>query len=181
MKARLMLFCGALLAAMVGVGSDSYAANIDGYKKIKFGITQQALKKQHPCSIIFDKPDAAGIITAYCTDFSFNGSETYATFHLIDGKLLRISILAGDSYTDFMSVGKGLVGKYGKADTGAPQSVNAYEEGQVNEIKLTWDPGVLLAMHRSSGGNQMVSVIYSDARYVDLYQAAKQKLMGKDL
>jgi len=174
MKARVMLFCGALLAAMVGVGSDSYAANPDGYKNIKLGITQKELEKKHPCSLTFEKSDDAGRhIQAKCEDFPFNGSKTEAIFDLIDGKLLRIYFRGGDSLTDFESIAKNIVGKYGKATFDLTYDINSFAEGRRDEIEMIWHPGIILRMWRFPR-IQLVTVSYQDAKYEALRVAVRK-------
>lgn len=175
--ANLML---ALVTAF-GLTEAAFSKPLDGYKNVKFGINQLALQKIHPCRLTFGKPDAHGVATGTCYDLPFNGTKTSGIFFLIDNKLLRVGIEAGNSSANFLQVAKGLVAKYGKADAGTFfDAAQAYDEGKVNDLDMKWSDGVILSISRS-GQSETVMLIYSDASYDSIYTSKQQKSMAQDL
>ena len=169
------------VAVFMFLSAGGYA--VDGYKDIKFGISIDQLERLKVCNLSNDPTQSTQFLKVYvCPDFKFNSSKTYAGFHFVDGKLLRMGINLGTEKDEFITVLNALSEKYGKPTLTSPMSyIDEFVVGKRDKVDFGWDgETVILRMFRNDA-EKNVMVIYTSSSYDSEVMKLKTKSMKNDL
>jgi hypothetical protein len=156
------------LFILVGLFFAFSALGVDGYQDLKFGISYQQLSAKKKCSLIKDMSNSTSAMHVYsCTNFRMTSEKTIsAVFYFIDGKLLRIGLVVGDSAEDFAAYAGALSNKYGQPSRRpASLEISLFDQGKSESVDVGWDNDTVLLRQFRDGLDQFTMVIYSSPSY----------------
>lgn len=78
--------------AVLLLSSASSANAVDGYKNLKFGMTEAQVKASNICNFESGEKDSNGITTLTCFDFLYGNSNRIASAFIYKNKLYRFTI-----------------------------------------------------------------------------------------
>lgn len=170
----LMLKIGLLFVLILGFQP---AFAVDGYRDIKFGIDYKQLKKLNKCSLAIDPTQTTKQVKVYsCSDFKFGDQVVSALFYLIDGKLLRIALMIGDSSEDFLAYLDALSKKFGAASRRpASAELAAFDQGKSDLVDVAWDNNTVLLRQYREDSSQATFLIYTSPQYESALLKSKTK------
>ena len=149
------------------------ALAVDGYKNLKFGMSQEDVNNTNICTLSPQNLDVQGVEALGCTDLQFGGKSRMAVMAFMDNKLERVMVIQDAGSIEGLLAG--LSEKYG-----APSSVPSAEELQrVNatggsiEVKFDGDT-VIVRGTIAHDKSETVLLMYSTPDY-DEKLAQQQK------
>ncbi len=154
-----------LFLAMFFSSNISFA--VDGYQDIKFGITFDGLKQMKKCPLVLDSSTSTKYMKVYgCSNFKFGEKTVDGIFYFIDGKLLRVGFLVGDSTEDFLSFLDALTKKYGvpsrKADAAELQM---FDSGRSDSVDFAWDKNTVILRQNRDTNQILTLLLYNSPNY----------------
>lgn len=167
-----------LIAMLVSIS----ALALDGYREFKFGIDSKKLTSMKKCSVskLLSEDETAIYV---CTDLIVGGKKSAAGFYFLHDKLARVTIIVGNTESDFVTTLTALKEKYGPKYV-APNEleVQAFDIGRRSELYVEWEKeNVSLSIKREMIGAIIVQVTYSVNDYNSIYEKIKSKAIKNDL
>ena len=154
---------------------------VDGYKNLKFGMTNQQILESNICTL--QKYDSGQVGVEYygCEDFRFGGKSIEAGAFFIEGKFLRFAVVPS---TD-VAVGlvKGLIDKYGQASSSStPQEFQAIDTQPNREAFMAFDNNtVYLKLMSDENYIQSAILLYTSPSYDSLLLKNQKESVSNDL
>ena len=167
----------ALLAAMIPL--QSFA--VDGYKSLKFGMTEKEVLSEKICSLAAGPAGIPGFSMLGCTDLSIGGNQTEGTAYFINGKLQRFGIEL--PWNEVTTITKELNKKYGASSFASPRENWIAIDNEPNaSAVIAWDNrSIYILMETDAHMNKMAVLIYTDPSFDSQLGELRQAAIGDDL
>ena len=172
---RQWLFAVALLAFSAS------AMAVDGYKNLKFGMSEKDALSTKTCSFRKSHPDDKGVDTYFCTDFKAGGKRTNALILFIDGKLARFGF--NQSADDALAIMQAMKEKYGEPiDPPSTDQLRSLERVPNDSVDINFDNNtVTIRLTTDDNLNQSILILYSAADFDQKMVALKNAQISSDL
>ena len=170
-----------ILIAIVFSFIATQAFAIDGYKDLKFGITQKEVLASNLCSFESTNTGYDGVEGLGCSDFKFGNEITEAYALFINDQFLRFLIIPSVEVIEGLS--SGLVKKYGApSSSSTPKEFTAVDSSPNQEAFIAFDNNTIYLKIMSDETNlQSVILIYTSPRYDILLGQHQEKSLKNDL
>lgn len=150
---------------------------VDGYKQFKFGMSEGEVRATKVCNFI--RTDVQDL---ECSDFTFAGQRSVATFYFIDGKLLQVTFVLGEkSKAEMKLLILQLYKKYG-----AFKEISLAKESDEfgssdRDIAMGFDGNTVMLYIMRLPTRELAMLIYKSPQYEQEAQKQKAEALKKDL
>lgn len=158
------------------------AIAVDGYKDLKFGMSEKEIISTKTCSFRKIPTNEKGFDEYYCSNFKFGDKKTKAYLFFINGEFLRIGI--EQSPDDFESLFTSLTAKYGEPSSRPTKSdLDALQKipGSQAAVRFDKDTVYLLFTTDEDDMSQHLALVYTDPNYDTKYVALKNSVIKSDI
>lgn len=154
---------------------------VDGYKGLKFGITQEKVLASNLCNFSLMNTGQIGVTGYTCTNFKFGGKTNEAAAFFINNKFLRFVIAPSIDIIEGLS--QGLVKKYGTPSSmSTDEEFNAVDNHPNKEAFLAFDNDTVYLKIMSDKVNiQTAILIYTSPLYDILLSKNQEDSLKDDL
>lgn len=168
-----------ILLLLCIISTQSFA--VDGYKSLKFGISQEKVLASNLCNFIPVNTGQIGVKGLSCFDFKFGGKTTEAVAFFINNKFLRFVIVPSIDVIEGLS--QGLIKKYGAPSSmSTDKEFNAVDSSPNKEAFLAFDDNTIYLKIMSNQVNlQSALLIYTSPLYDILLSKNYQDSLKDDL
>ncbi|MBC3252841.1 hypothetical protein H8I91_21485 [Serratia fonticola] len=170
------VFAAALLAFSAS------AMAVDGYKNLKFGMSEKDVMETKTCSFRKIPTNEKGFDEYYCSNFKFGDKKKKASVFFINGEFLRIGI--EQSPDDFESLFTSLTAKYGEPSSRPTKSdLDALQKIPGSQAAVGFDKDTvnLLFTTDEDDMSQHLAIVYTDSNYEKKYVALKSSAIKSDI
>jgi len=150
----------------------SPAIAVDGYKDLKFGMSQEQVLESGFCTFGSDVDMESGVESIMCTDFKYDGEIASAIALFIDGVFLRL-LIGGPVAKKVQEIDDGLREKYGEPSSQKwnRKAIDAVIELPNQRAFIAFDQDtILIELNSDENKNFRAILIYTSPEFDNLKQ-----------